>query len=93
MDENLSWKEHLKYTEYKIAKSIGLMYKAKPFLDKNSLLSLYFSYIPSYINYANLAWTSTYKTNSKKIRSLQKHAPRIVYNKDRYYHAKELIRS
>ena len=38
LDENPSWKEHLKYTENKIAKSIGLMVKAKPFLDKNSLL-------------------------------------------------------
>ena len=50
LDENLSWKEHLKYTENNIAKSIGLMYKAKPFLDNDSLLSLLL-----YINYANLA--------------------------------------
>ena len=93
MDENLLWKEHLKYTENKIAKSIGLLYKDKPFLDKDSLLSLYFSYIHSYINYANLAWASTHKTNLKKIHSQQKHALRILYNKDRYYHTKELFRS
>ena len=72
LDENLSWKEHLKYTQNKIAKSIGLMYKAKPFLDKDSLLSLYFSGIHSYINYANLAWASTQETNLKKIYSQQK---------------------
>ena len=58
------------------------MYKAKPFLDKDSLLSLYFSYIHSYINYANLAWAGTHKTNLKIIHSHQKHALRIVYNKD-----------
>ena len=69
------------------------MYRAKPFLDKDSLLSLYFSYIHSYINYADLAWASTYKTNLKKIHSQQKHALRIVYNKDRYYHTKNLFRS
>ena len=55
LDKNFSWKEHLKHTENKIAKSIGLMYKANLFLDKDSLLSLYFSSIPSYISYANLA--------------------------------------
>ena len=60
LDENLSWKEHLKHIENKIAKIIGLMDKANPFLDKDSLLSLYFSYIHSYINYANLAWASTH---------------------------------
>ena len=47
LDENLSWKKHLKYTENKIAKSIGL-YKAKPLLDKDYLLALYFSYIHSH---------------------------------------------
>ena len=60
LDENLSWKEHLKHIENKIAKIIGLMDKANPFLDKDSLLSLYFSYIHSYINYTNLAWASTH---------------------------------
>ena len=93
LDETLSWKKHLKYTENKIAKSTGLMYKAKPFLDKDFLLPLYFSYIHSYINYANLAWASTYKTNLKKIHSQQKHALRMVCNKDRYYHTKETFRS
>ena len=88
LNENLSWKEHLKHIENKIAKSIGLMDKAKPFLDKDSLLPLYFSYIHSYINYANLAWASTHKTNMKKIHSQQKHALRVVYNKDGYYNTK-----
>ena len=56
LDDNLSWKEHIKYLENKIAKNIGLMYRAKPFLDKESLLASYYSYINSYQNYANLAW-------------------------------------
>ena len=68
------------------------MYKAKPFLDKDSLLSLYFSYIHSYINYSNLGWSSTSNFNLKKIHNQQKHVLRIVYNKDRYYHRKELFR-
>ena len=93
MDENLSWKEHLKYSENKIEKTTGLMYKAKPFLNKDSLLPLYISYIHSYINHANLAWVSTHKTNLKKIHIQQKHALRIVYNKDRYYHKKERFSS
>ena len=69
------------------------MYKTKPYLHKDSLLSLYFSHIHSFINYANLTWGSRHKTNLKKIHSQQKHALIIVYNKDRYYHTKELFRS
>ena len=44
LDENLSWKNHIKYIENKVAKNIGLLYRAKLFLDKNSLLTLYYSY-------------------------------------------------
>ena len=36
LDENLSWKEHTKYLKNKIARNIRLMYRAKPFLDKES---------------------------------------------------------
>ena len=53
-------------------------------------MSLHFSYIQSYINYANLACASTRKMNLKTIRSQQNHGLKIVFNKDRYYHTKEL---
>ena len=32
LDENQNWKEHIKYTGNKIAKNLGLLYKARPFL-------------------------------------------------------------
>ena len=41
LDENIFWKEHIKYIESKIAKNIGLLYKAKPYIDQHSLLPLY----------------------------------------------------
>ena len=69
------------------------MYRAKPFLDKESLLALYYSYICSYLNYTNLAWSNTYLTNLKKLRSQQKHAIRIVHNKRKFEHTKELFKS
>ena len=56
------------------------MYSTKPFLAKESSLALYYSYIHSYLNYANLSWGSTYRTNLKKLCSQQKHAIRMVHN-------------
>ena len=53
LDKKLWWKEHLKLTENKAAKNIELIYKVEAYLNKDSLLALYFSYIHSYINYAN----------------------------------------
>ena len=93
LDENLPWKEHLKLMENRIAKNTGLIYKAKPYLNKDSLLALYFSYIHCYINYANLVWGSTHRTCLGKINSQQKHALRLIHNKNRFYHSKELFES
>ena len=43
LDENLSWKEHIKYLENKTAKNMRFMDMTKLFLDKESLLALYCS--------------------------------------------------
>ena len=92
LDENLNWKEHIKYTENKIAKNLGLLYKARPFLERNALLALYYSYIQTYINYANIAWGSTCRTNLKKINSQQKHAIRIIFNKNKFVHTRKIFK-
>ena len=60
-------------------------------LDTKSLQKIYFSFIHSYLNYANIVWGSTHRTNLKKLNSQQKHAIRIVYNKDNLYHTRELF--
>ena len=78
-------------TENKVAKNKGLIYKAKPYLNKDSLSALNFFYIHYYINYANLVWGSTNKTYLRKINSQQKHALRLIHNKNRFYHSKELF--
>ena len=90
-DKNLSWKDHIKYTENKISKNIGILYKARDYLSKESLLSLYYTYIHTYINYANLACASTIRTNFKKIHSQQKHAIRIIFSEDKFSRTKELF--
>ena len=92
LDQHLSWTYHIKYIENKIAKNIGLLYRAKQFLNKRSLVALYYSYIHTYLNYANLSWGSTNRTNLKKLFSQQKHAIRIVCNKTRFEHTKELFK-
>ena len=92
LDENLNWKEYIKYIENKIAKNLRLLYKARPFLERNALLALYYSYIQTYINYANIAWGSTCRTNLKKINSQQKHAIRIIFNKSKFAHTRKIFK-
>ena len=66
LDETLSWKEHIKRNENKIAKNLGLLYKAKHYLNIRSILVLYYSLLPSCINYGNVAWRSTNRKNQQK---------------------------
>ena len=65
LDENITWKDHLHTIEKKIAKSLGLLYCAKQFLNEESFKIIYFSYIHSYLNYGNVTWTSAYYTKLK----------------------------
>ena len=54
VDENLTWNDHIHILENKLSKNIGLLYRAKPYLDKNTMTTLYFSFFHSYLNYGNI---------------------------------------
>ena len=84
-------KNTLNKLKVKLLKNIGLLYEAKPYIDKHSLLSLYHSYIHAYINYGNIAWGSTTRKNLLKIYSQQTHAIQIIYSENRLSHTKELF--
>ena len=72
MDEHLSWIDHINTLENKLSKNLGLLYKAKPFLNATAMKSLYFSFFHSYLTYGNIAWCSTSMTKLKSIFSKQK---------------------
>ena len=48
LDEHLFWNDYVRTIENKIAKNTGLY-----FLNEDSLKTVFFSYIYSYLNYAN----------------------------------------
>ena len=93
LDETLSWKDHISIIETKIAKNIGLLYKAKNFVNEECLKQLYFAYIHSYLSYANIAWASTHKSKLKKLISQQKQACRIIFREPRLAHAQPLLKT
>ena len=84
IDESLNWTKHIKTIENKVSKNLGILYRAKQYLNLNSLKQLYFAFINSYLNYGNIIWGSTYKSKLKKLYSKQKHACRIIFREDRY---------
>ena len=77
IDSKLNWKEHISYISGKLARSIGMIIKARHFLNKHGLIALYYSFLYPYLSYCNHIWGSTYKTNLKKT-TLQNKAIRII---------------
>ena len=78
VDENLTWIDHITLVENKLSKNLGLLHKPKNYLNKKSMVSLYYSFIHSYLNYGNIAWCSTSMTKLKKLLSKQKQALRTI---------------
>ena len=57
------------------------------------LFPLYYSYIHTYLIYANLSGGSTNRTNLKKLLTQQKHVVRIINNRTSFDHTIELFKS
>ena len=64
LDENLT---RISSLADKISKSIGVIFRSSFYLSTPSLRMLYNAMILPYLNYCNLVWGSTYKTNLQRI--------------------------
>ena len=80
VNENLIWVDHITVVENKLSENLGLLYKAKNYLNKESIVSLYYPLIHSYLNYGNIniAWCSSSITKLKKLASKQEQAVRTI---------------
>ena len=56
LDNKLSWIQHISYVKNKISKGIGIMYKARNYINKKALIGLYHSYIYPYLIYCIESW-------------------------------------
>ena len=91
LDENISWKHHINIVNTKDRKSIRIVYGTRFILSKFLLKQLYFSFINCYLNYANIAWTSTNKSKLQDLYRHHKHAARIKKFKEKFSSAKPLL--
>ena len=56
VDHKRNWLHHITYVKAKISKEICIMYKARKYLNKNSLKNLYLAYIYQYLTYCVEVW-------------------------------------
>ena len=72
LDCKLTFEEHLKTIVNKINKSIGLLRKFQNFLPRESLLTIYKSFIQPHLDYGDIIYNQTYNTSfHQRLKSLQ----------------------
>ena len=62
LDNDLSWKLHISHLSKKLSKSIGILSRARRFLNKATLTQLYYSFLYPYLNYCNIIWGNANQT-------------------------------
>ena len=78
IDNKLNWSKHIAYISGKIARGIGVIIKARKCLPKQSLITLYYSFIYPYLTYCNQVWGNACASHLNKLIILQKRAVRII---------------
>ena len=64
--------------------SLGILQRARLMIPRKELNQLYFSFVHSYLNYANLGWDPAQKINLSTLYRQQKHSMRFLNLKDQF---------
>ncbi|MCP4484704.1 MAG: reverse transcriptase family protein, partial [Flavobacteriaceae bacterium] len=78
IDEKLNLKLHLKQINLKLSKGIGILYKLRHLVPKETLKTLYSSFIQSHILYGILNWGCANKTALEPIKRNLRKAIRVI---------------
>ena len=78
LDENLSWKYHLRELSKKLARTCGIFFRVRHFLPINILTLLYNSLFSPFLQYGILVWGLTFETYINPVFLLQKRVIRAI---------------
>ena len=86
IDEHLDYHKHITHIKSKVAKGVGILCRAKKFLNIKTLQDLYYSFVHPYLNYCIEIWGSTHTTYLESLVLLQKRAVRVIVGAARLAH-------
>jgi len=78
IDQDLSWKHHMKELTSKISKLSGIMIRESYYLPLKTLQTIYNALVYPFLTYCNVAWASTYSFRLEGIHKVQKKIVRIT---------------
>ena len=78
LDSKVSWIQHITYVKNKVSKGIDIMYKARKYLNKQSLINLYYSFIYPYLIYCIESWGNATDCHLNQLFLMQKRVVRLI---------------
>lgn len=84
VDEKLTWKDHVVNLSKKVAKTIGIIGKARKYLSRKSLIQLYYAFAYPLLLYGNIIWGNSNQTTLGPIAKIQKIIVRMIANLPKY---------
>ena len=91
LDQHLTFESHVQYTKGKIARGVGILYKARNYLKENSTKTLHYAFIYPHFTYCITVWGNTFKSVLEPLVVLQKRAIRIVCWAQKFDHTYPLF--
>ena len=92
IDQCLDWRYHTKYVTNIISKYIGILYRLKHCLPRDTLFSLYKTLVLPYIQYCNIVWADSNNCRLQSIHIKQKKIIRLCTNAAWLAHSPPLFR-
>ena len=89
-DDHLTFDEHVTYIVNKASKKLGVLRRAREFLNRSTKILLYKSLVLPHLDYCDLVYMCTKEENLQKLQLIQNSACRIILKADNYASIKML---
>ena len=81
IDSTLSWKDHITNLSKKLSRTVGILYKLRPFVNLKIMKDIYYALFYSHLVYGIHVWGSAWDSSLNIIQVLQKRVVRLMtYN-------------
>ena len=77
-DFNMKWDKHIEYIINKTKYLIYIFAKIKKFMDTKTLMTIYYAFFHSLINYGIIAWGGAYNNNLSLLQKIQTRLLKII---------------
>ena len=78
LQSNLKSNDHLNYVYKKVSQAAGIISKIRHYVNKKTLLMMYYYFLYRHLQYGILTWANTNKSVIKPLKTLQNHILRLM---------------